>query len=76
MRMMLLFENGLRVETVLLATSDYRMRVVVRGSNDATDLRLIKDQWMSEEGEAVDIESLIIGGEIELFGQNRHVHAA
>ena len=63
MRMMLLFENGLRVEAVLLATSDYRMRVVVRGTEDATELRLIKDQWMSEEGEAVDIESIIAAGE-------------
>ena len=60
MRMMLLFENELRVEAVLLATSDYRMRVVVRGTDDATELRLIKDQWMSEEGEAVDIESIIM----------------
>jgi hypothetical protein len=76
MRMMLLYENGLRIEAVLLATSDYRMRVVASGSNDATELRLIKDQWMSEEGEAVDIESLILAGELELFGQNCHVHAA
>lgn len=60
MRMMLLFENGLRVDAVLLATSDYRMRVVVPGKEDATELRLIKDQWMSEEGEAVDIESVIL----------------
>ena len=63
MRMMLLFEDGLRVEAVLLATGDYRMRVVVRGANDATELRLIKDQWMSEEGEAVDIESILAAGE-------------
>lgn len=60
MRMMLLFENGLRVDAVLLATSDYRMRVVVPGKEDVTELRLIKDQWRSEEGEAVDIESIII----------------
>ena len=62
MRMLLLYENGLRVETVLLATSDYRMRVVMRGGTDATELRLIKDQWMTEEGEAVDIESVILAG--------------
>ena len=76
MRMILLYENGQRAEIVLLATSDYRMRVVFKGSNDATELRLMKDQWISEEGQAVDIESLIIGGEIELFGQSRDVHAA
>ena len=62
MQMMLLYENGLRVETVVLATSDYRMRVVMRGGTDTTELRLIKDQWMTEEGEALDIESVILAG--------------
>ena len=75
MRMMLLFENGRRAEAVLLAASDYRMRVVVRGTEDATELRLIQDQWMSEEGKAVDIESLILAG--QAFGQPvAHGHAA
>ena len=64
MRITLRYENGLRVEAVLVATSDYRMRIVVRGESDATELRLIKEQWMSEEGDAVDIESLITAGEI------------
>ena len=62
MRMMLLYENGLRVETVVLATSDYRMRVVMQGGTDTTELRLIQDQWMTEEGDAVDIESVILAG--------------
>jgi hypothetical protein len=65
--MMLLFENGQRSEAVLLAASDYRMRVVVQGVDDATELLLIKDQWMSEEGEVVDIESLILAG--QAFGR-------
>jgi len=39
------------------------MRVIVRGAEDARELRLIKDQWMTEEGDAVDIESLIMRGE-------------
>lgn len=62
MRMMLLFENGLRVETALLATSDYKMRVVFRDAKDATELRLLKDQWMTEEGDAVDIEAVMTAG--------------
>jgi hypothetical protein len=49
--------------------------MIVRGSDDATELRFIKDQWMSEEGNAVDIESLIICGESS--GQARaHGNAA
>lgn len=67
MRMMLLFENGRRSEAVLLAANDYRMRVVVQDTEDATELRLVKDQWVSEEGEVVDIESLILAG--QAFGQ-------
>jgi hypothetical protein len=43
------------------------MRVVVQGTEDATELRLVKDQWVSEEGEVVDIESLILAG--QAFGQ-------
>ncbi|HLK50278.1 MAG TPA: hypothetical protein VKT49_19180 [Bryobacteraceae bacterium] len=62
MRMMLLYENGLRVETVVLATSDYRMRVIFRGAKDTTELRLLQDQWMTEEGDAVDIESVLLAG--------------
>ena len=75
MRMMLLFENGRRAEAVLLATSDYRMRVVVRGKRDAAEFRLIKDQWMSEEGEAVDIESVIMT-ELAFARPAVHGHAA
>ena len=46
-------------EAVLLAVGANRMRVVVKGLKDATDLRLIKDQWISENGKVVDIEFLI-----------------
>ncbi len=60
MRMMLMFENGLRAEAVLLASGDFRMRVVIRGSDDTAEFRLVKDQWMSEEGVAVDIGSVIM----------------
>ena len=59
MLMNLLRDAGMREEAVLLATGDHRMRVVVRGRNDALELRFVKGQWMSEEGDAVDIESLI-----------------
>lgn len=59
MWMNLLNDAGERTEAVLLATGDRRMRVVVRGRHDAMELRLIKDQWMSDNGDAIDIESLI-----------------
>jgi hypothetical protein len=63
MRMILLYASELRAEAILLAASPDRVRMIVRGSDDATELRLIKDQWMTEEDDAVDIQSLIICGE-------------
>jgi len=75
MRMILLYSSELKAEAILLAASPDRLRMIVRGSDDATELRLIKDQWMTEEGDAVDIESLIICGEGS--GQPRaHANAA
>jgi hypothetical protein len=59
MLMTVLKANGERTEAVLLAIGDSRMRVVIRGLNNTTELRLIQDQWMSENGVAIDIESLI-----------------
>ena len=59
MLMNLLNEDGERTEAVLLATGNYHMRVVVRGSKDTTELRRIEDQWISENDKAVYIESLI-----------------
>jgi hypothetical protein len=59
MLMNLLNPTGERTEAVLLATGNYHMRVVIRGSTDTTELRLVKDQWMSEDGVAVDIELLV-----------------
>ena len=58
--MNLLNDAGERTEAVLLAAAKYHMRIVVRGSKDATELRLIKDQWKSENDKAVYIESLIM----------------
>jgi len=59
MLMNLLNDAGERTEAVLLATGNYHMRIAVRGSKDTTEIRLIEDQWISENGKAVDIESLI-----------------
>lgn len=51
--------TGERTDAVLLAIGGSRMRVVIRGLNDAAELRFIKDQWIFENGVAVEIESLI-----------------
>lgn len=75
MQMMLLFENGRRVEALLLAADADRMRVVVPGLRDALELRLIEDQWMTEEGDAVDIELMMVACESSVRSAHWH-HAA
>src|SRR5215469_32426 len=64
MRMILLLQNALRPKAILLVAGSDRMCVILRGAKDATELRLIKDQWMTEEGGALDIESLIMRGDV------------
>ncbi len=59
MLMNLLNDTGERTEAVLLASGNYHMRVVIQGSKDTTELRLIEDRWISENGKAVYIESMI-----------------
>jgi hypothetical protein len=46
--------NELTAEAILLVAGLDRMRVIVRGARDATELQLINDQWMTEEGGALD----------------------
>jgi hypothetical protein len=46
----------------LVVVSD-RLGVIVGGARDATELRLINRQWMTEDGDGVDIESLIMRSE-------------
>jgi hypothetical protein len=63
MHMILSYETGKRTEGILLAVSPGRMRVVVRERNDTVELSLIGDRWISEDGDHVEIESLIADGE-------------
>jgi hypothetical protein len=64
MHMMVVYENGSRADAVVLAVGENRMRVVLRGSRDTVELRLLKEQWMTEEGDAIDIEALVAGERI------------
>jgi len=63
MRRILLYGNEPRPEAILLVAGLERIRVIVGGAKDATELRLINHQWMTEEGDSVDIESLIMRSE-------------
>ncbi len=58
----LAFENGLRAEAVLLAAGADRLRLILKGSTDTTEVHLVKNRWISDEGNVVDIESIISAG--------------
>ena len=59
MRMIIRYQSGLRVEAILLAADSDRMRVVIKTQRDAAELRRGDAGWLTEEGEAVEIEALI-----------------
>ena len=59
MHIILRYPTRRRVEAVLLSATADRMRVVVRNQNDALELHRTGDQWVSDRGSAVEIESLV-----------------
>ena len=76
MQLLLLLESGVRTEAIVLSADENHMRVVAPQAKDAMELRLIKDQWMTEEGDAVDIEAIIAGGENGLARLHLYWNAA
>jgi hypothetical protein len=50
---------GGRHEALLLAVSASRMRVVVEGSRDTIELKEAYGQWFCEDGEPVEIVSIM-----------------
>jgi hypothetical protein len=69
MRMILRYENGRRVEAMLLAASAQEMRVAIDSRGDASVLVRAGDGWHGENGEAVEIEAMmaIRGDDVAAF---------
>ena len=59
MLMTIRFQNGLRVEAVLLAANSQRMRVVVDSQRDTIELHKVDACWYTEQGAEIEIEALI-----------------
>jgi hypothetical protein len=59
MRMILRYESGQRVEALLLAGNSDRMRVAIGARADTVELRVVNGHWSTDEGAAVEVESLI-----------------
>jgi hypothetical protein len=59
--LILRYQNNSRVDGILLAASHDRMRVVMPGCKDSTELRLKKRRWVSAEGCVAEIEAVALG---------------
>jgi len=62
MHLVLCYPNGKRVDSLLLATGRHRLRVAVPHRNDAVELHFDNNQWISDAGETVVIESMLCDG--------------
>jgi hypothetical protein len=59
MYMILRCATGARVLAVLLAATYTQMRAILDKVEDTVEFRFIDDQWISEDGFTVEIESLV-----------------
>ena len=50
MRMILRYDNGIRVEAVLLAANRQQMRVVIEDRKDTVEFTAVDGRWFSETG--------------------------
>jgi hypothetical protein len=53
------FPDGRRLEGVLLAVGKHEMRVGVPDQQDVLEFRLVEGYWTAENGERIELESLI-----------------
>ena len=59
MRMIIRYQNNVRVEAVLLAANRGRMRVAIDSERDTVELHGVDACWFTEKGAEVEIEALI-----------------
>jgi hypothetical protein len=60
--MILRYPSGRRVDGLLLAAGADRLRIVVRRLNETIELRLTEGQWISEQGDRIEVEGWITEG--------------
>jgi hypothetical protein len=59
MHMILRYQDGSRVEALLLSQESDRMRVAIHGRNDTLELRLVRERWVDDDGQKVSIEAIV-----------------
>lgn len=50
------YQNGHTAEAMLLSRSETNMRVMLRNSDDVTELNLVLGKWVTEDCEPVSVE--------------------
>lgn len=77
MYLILLYQNGARVDAILLAASRDRMRVAIPDCSDTIEFRFKNKAWISEDGRVAVIEAMIQDGMAYRDGFGSHCqHAA
>jgi hypothetical protein len=66
MHVILCDPSGHRHEGIVLAASRYRLRVMLRGDSDITEIRREFDQWIGERGEQLTVEALAVAPGLDL----------
>jgi hypothetical protein len=61
----MVFPNGRQVDALLLSASPERLRVVIPGRKDTTEIRLIEGRWTSENGAHVELGAILSENEAD-----------
>lgn len=74
MHLILRYQNGVRVQAILLAASRDRMRLVIPNCTETIEFRLKDKTWISGDGEVAEIDAMIADESSDLghFGFHRH----
>ena len=54
--MIIRYRNGMFVEAVILSLTGSKMRVALKDGDDVAEFRVVKDTWISEDGEPVTFD--------------------
>lgn len=59
MRLILRYPNGTRVEALLLARDETRLRITIHGCEETIELTLEEGHWKDEAGQRLALEAII-----------------
>ena len=76
MFLILLYQNGARVDAILLAASRDRMRVAIPDCSDTIEFQSKNKAWISEDGRVAEIEAMFPDGMAYSDGFGSHFEHA